>query len=99
MSPALGSINEASIFKPKGVALLEYELEIYSTYGELLFRTTLIENGQPVEGWDGTYNGKEMPQDNYVWKVRAIFDNGTAWGGMEGDSKKINTVGTLVLLR
>lgn len=99
MSPALGSVNEAAIFKPKGVGLLEYELEIYSSYGEMLFRTTLLEDGQPVEGWDGTFKGKEMPQDNYVWKIRAKFDNGTIWSGADGESQEVNTVGTLVLIR
>ncbi len=99
MSPALGDISQASIFMPKGVALIEYELEIYSTYGELLYRTNQLIDGQPAEGWDGTFKGKPMPQDNYVWKIRAIFDNGTSWSGMEGNSEEINTVGTLVLIR
>ncbi|MEZ5023452.1 MAG: PKD domain-containing protein [Chitinophagales bacterium] len=99
MSPALGSNTEASIFLPKGHDLLEYELEIYSTYGELLFRTTALENGIPSEGWDGTFNGKEMPQDNYVWKIQAIFTNGYAWGGPRENSKRKSALGTFVLLR
>lgn len=99
MSPALGSNTEASIFLPKGHDLLEYELEVYSTYGELLFRTTALEDGRPSEGWDGTFNGKEMPQDNYVWKIQAIFNNGYSWGGPGGDSKKRSALGRFVLLR
>ncbi|MEZ5001632.1 MAG: PKD domain-containing protein [Chitinophagales bacterium] len=103
LSPVLGDISEASMFKPKGVALMEYEMEIYSTYGELLFRTDKLEDGQPVEGWDGTYKGKDMPQDNYIWKIKAMFDNGFSWGGNENNSsettKEVHTMGTLVLIR
>jgi PKD repeat protein len=99
MSPVLGAQSQASLFLPKGVGLSEYELEIYSTYGELLWRTTALSGGQPVEGWDGTFKGKPMPQDNYVWKIIAKFDNGLMWQGLEHAGNKFNTMGTFVLIR
>jgi PKD repeat protein len=99
MSPILGEQTQASMFLPKGVGLAEYELEIYSTYGEMLWRTTALSEGQPVEGWDGTFKGKPMPQDNYVWKIIAKFDNGLMWQGLEYGGNKFNTMGTFVLIR
>lgn len=98
-SPVLGSNSDASIFLPKGVALQEYEMEIYSSYGELLHRSTELIDGRPASGWDGNYNGKAMPQDVYVWKIRAIFDNGTSWEGTDVGKGVISTVGTLTLIR
>jgi len=99
MSPVLGAQTQASMFLPKGVGLSEFELEIYSTYGELLWRTTALSGGQPVEGWDGTFKGNPMPQDNYVWKIIAKFDNGLMWQGSEHSGNKFNTMGTFVLIR
>lgn len=49
------------------VAYLNVELlsfEVYNRWGELMFRTTDI-----TKGWDGTYNGKEMPMETYVFIV------------------------------
>lgn len=98
-SPVLGDQSGAAVFLPKGVALSEYELEIYSSYGELLWRNTELVDGRPATGWDGTSNGKSLPQDVYVWKIRAIFDNGLTWEGAEVEKGVRTTVGTLTLIR
>jgi len=98
-SPEVG-IGESAIFKPKGLALKEYRLEIFSTYGQLLFETTALENGQPVEGWDGRWKGTILPQDVYVWKIRAIFTDGKAWPGMKDPKTgKRAVMGSVILLR
>jgi len=98
-SPALGGLSGASVFLPKGVGLVEYEMEIYSSYGELLWRTTDLIDGKPAVGWNGNYNGKELPQDVYVWRIRAQFDNGLSWEGAEVKEGAKSTVGTLTLIR
>ena len=98
-SPIIGSQSDASLFLPKGIGLVSYEMEIYSSYGELLWRTTELSNGQPVEGWNGQFNGKNLPADVYVWKIKATLDNGSVWQGMDyGDGEK-TTIGSLVLIR
>ena len=51
----------------------EYHVEVFSTYGQLLWESSALENGQPTEGWDGRWKGTLLPQDIYVWKIRAIF--------------------------
>lgn len=98
-SPEVGA-GETAIFKPKGLNLKEYRLEIFSTYGQLLWDSDKLEDGKPLEGWDGKYKGTILPQDVYVWKIRAIFNDGRAWEGMK-DSKtgKKAVMGSLVLLR
>lgn len=41
-----------------------------------------------------------MPQDVYVWKIRAIFDDGTFWEGMlDENSGKKSVIGSLILIR
>ena len=98
-SPEVG-VGESAIWKPKGLSMKEYHAEIFSTYGQLLWESSAIENGQPVEAWDGRYKGTLLPQDVYVWKIRVIFTDGKAWDGMK-DSKtgKKAVMGSVVLLR
>jgi|GEM_PF-3699005 PKD repeat protein len=98
-SPEVG-VGESALWKPKGLSLKEYHVQVFSTYGQLLWESTTLENGQPTEAWDGRVKGKILPQDIYVWKIRAIFTDGTAWEGMK-DSKtgKKAIMGSIVLLR
>ena len=74
--------------------LEEYQLEIFDSWGTLLFRTTLLDaSGIPVEGWDGTFKGKAMPQDGYAWRIKAKFRNGSQWNGMIYNQNETGTAG------
>lgn len=98
-APEIG-IGEGGIFKPKALALKEYHLQIFSTYGQLLWESTALIDGQPAEGWDGRFKGTLMPQDVYVWKIRAIFESGKAWEGMaDPKTGKKSIMGSVLLLR
>lgn len=98
-SPEVG-VGESAIWKPKGLSLKEYHVQVFSTYGQLLWESTQLENGQPTEAWDGRLNGKILPQDVYVWKIRAIFTNGKAWEGMKDlKTGKKAIMGSIILLR
>ncbi|MDI1354675.1 MAG: PKD domain-containing protein [bacterium] len=59
------------IFHPNVRGADQYELSIYSRWGELLFETK-----NPKEGWDGYYKGVLCVQDVYVWKVVVTFLDG-----------------------
>lgn len=53
------------IFKPLLFLQVEYyEFWVFNRWGELMFRSTT-----PGNGWDGTFNGKQVPSGNLVWKV------------------------------
>ena len=98
-SPEQG-LGDVRLFKPKGIGLKEYQLQIYSTYGQLLWESTkLDEEGRPAEGWDGIVSNELMPQDVYVWKCSGIFLDGTTWSGEKKDNGEYKTIGSLVLLR
>ncbi|POY36775.1 hypothetical protein C3K47_10490 [Solitalea longa] len=95
-----GSIrNELRSFMPKGVGLKEYRLRIFNTWGELIFETTRIEDGCPADGWDGSFNGKQLPQDVYIWDISAKFINGTEWEGMQYEKGAKKRTGTVHLIR
>lgn len=92
-------LGETTLFLPKGIGLKEYQVQIFSPYGQLIWESTKLDEGQPAEGWDGTFNGNLLPQDVYVWKVKAIFENETLWVGMP-DSKGIyRRMGSVTLIR
>ncbi len=93
MTPGLDN-GEASIFQPKGVGLREFEIAVYSSYGQLLWTsgTAELRDGSPGPGWDGTYKGNPMAQDVFTWQViKAIFEDGSVWDGKR--------VGSLTLIR
>jgi large repetitive protein len=91
MTPSLGN-GQAAVFQPSGVGLKEYEIVMYSSYGQLLWQSNALLDGQPAEYWDGTFKGNLLPQDVYTWEVKkAIFLDGTPWTGKK--------VGSLTLIR
>jgi gliding motility-associated-like protein len=51
--------------------VIEYQLQIYNKWGELLFESKDVNRG-----WDGYYRGQLCKQDVYVWKVVARFVDG-----------------------
>ncbi|MFC2111149.1 PKD domain-containing protein [Bacteroidota bacterium] len=97
-SPDYGS-GEVQTFKPKGIGLKEYHIYIYDGWGNLIWESEELNNTEPAEGWDGRYNGEPLPQDVYVWKIEAIFMDGTPWSGKKYDSGLYKNYGTVTLLR
>jgi gliding motility-associated-like protein len=73
------------IFKPisLGMKSLTY-FKVFNRYGELVFSTT-----QQNVGWDGTYKGKPMDPDVFVWIAE----------GIDYENNKISKQGTVMLIR
>jgi PKD repeat protein len=98
-----GTIQATRIWKPIGVNLASYTAEVYNSQGALLWKSTLLDGkGAPAEGWDGTYNEKLCQQDVYVYKITAVFRDGSVWenldvGEREGLSEPV--YGTITLIR
>jgi len=69
--------DEVSQFKPKGRNMITYEVWIYDNWGNTVWYSNRLENGQPAENWDGTYEGEILKTDNYTWRIKAEFTNGT----------------------
>lgn len=71
-------------FKPQFRGLASMEFYVFSTWGELIFEAKTLE----TSGWDGTLNGKDAPNGNYVY--RAIFQT------RSGESVQRSGVFTLI---
>ena len=64
-------------WKIKGIdeqLLRNFRINIFDRYGKLLKVFSNI-----IEGWDGTYNGHQMPADDY-WYVVNLEDGRTVKG-------------------
>lgn len=72
------------LFRPILLGVTEYQMMVFSRWGELLYETR-----DPDAGWDGYYKGKLCQQDVYVYKIVGKYSNG----------ESINKVGDIHLIR
>ncbi len=94
--------DEVRFFKPKGLNMQEYKMQIYDLWGNLLWESTKLDNnGSPVEYWDGTYKNNLVPPGNYLWKAYAKFRDGTVWSNQpnEKEGEEGVTTGTVYVIR
>lgn len=85
----------AARFQAKGIGLYYYKIQIYDPWsGTCVWSSEALNNGQPAEYWDGKFNGADLPAGNYIWKVKAIFIDGTVWMNEKG-----KTEGNVILIR
>ncbi len=99
-APDLEGAGLANYFLPSGHSMKEYHLRIFDEWGNVIFESTsLDENGIPNEPWDGKHakKGTDLPMGAYVWKIDAIFNDGTKWGEKDNNSKL--PYGTVTLIR
>jgi len=70
-TPNSNNLNDA--FRPEGTNLSKdfYLFQIYDRWGAKIFETR-----NPDVGWDGTMNGKIIPNGAYVWQLKARFYDG-----------------------
>ena len=47
-----------------GIDIYDYELYVYNRWGEVIWETH-----DPSVGWDGTFHGRVLPNDTYIWKA------------------------------
>ncbi len=59
------------IFFPISQGVVEFQIQIFNRWGELIFESNDISIG-----WDGYYKGKLCPQDVYVYQAKATFIDG-----------------------
>jgi len=64
-SPNNDRVND--VFAPRGDCILDYFMYIYDRWGVLLYK-----GNTP---WDGTFNGKGLQEDTYVYKVIITTNN------------------------
>lgn len=61
--------NKNEVFRGygQGIDWGSYQMTIYNRWGQEIFHTNAIENT-----WDGSYKGKQVPSETYVWTVTLL---------------------------
>lgn len=94
---------EVSVFRPKGVNLKSYYIEIVDRWGNPIWSSNKLDSkGSPVESWDGTLHGQLLKAGVYIWKISAQFNDGEVWDGKNaGNNTHLPQVkaGTVTLIR
>jgi PKD repeat protein len=99
--------KEVNLFNAVGSGFESYKMEIYSSWGELLYRTTQLnpDGSIPMDvGWDGKHQFKPgydklLPLDTYIYKIEAKCLNGKDWKEKAGNSSLEKRVGTFQMIR
>jgi gliding motility-associated-like protein len=71
-------------FGPVGEGLVEYKMQVYNRWGNLIFEST-----DTKKQWDGTYMDVLCKQDVYIYKISARGEN----------TQRINKMGEVTLLQ
>jgi len=83
-SPNGDGLND--MFFAKGIDVTSFDMKIFNRWGELFFESTDIN-----KGWDGTLNGKPVPNDVYVW----VMDYTNICTG----KRKVHTMGHVMVYK
>ncbi|WP_268035014.1 PKD domain-containing protein [Algoriphagus sp. PAP.12] len=77
--------NKNQYFRPEHRGIVGIDFYVFNTWGELIYHTDQLED----LGWDGTLNGKQAPNGNYVYKITYETRSGN----------KLDKSGVFVLIR
>ena len=74
-TPNGDGLNDRLFPQRKSSSLIK-SFRIFNRWGELLFEAKDMQPNNPLAGWDGTYQGKAMIPDVYVYVIDALCDTG-----------------------
>ena len=75
-SPNGDGANE--IFYPRGTGLFSIKTaRVFNRWGELVFEKYNIKANDVIGGWDGSYKGKKLASDVFVYMFEIVCDNNT----------------------
>jgi hypothetical protein len=94
-------IEGVNVFRPVGVNLQKYKIEVFDSWGHILWESSLLDaDGRPVESWNGRKSNGDLYQSGtYAWKINAIFIDGTVWEGSDIGKGEYKSIGTVTLIR
>ncbi|MDQ2720947.1 MAG: PKD domain-containing protein [Bacteroidota bacterium] len=67
------------VFYPRGSGVFKIKnLKIFNRWGELVFERSNFNANDASSGWDGSYNGKKLPPDVFVYMLEVTCENNTS---------------------
>jgi len=83
-TPNGDGMNDRFYVSGKGLANIQL-FEVYNRWGELVYHVENISPNDPASGWDGTYKGKVLEPDVFVYVVKATCALGGTQFSYKGD--------------
>ncbi len=77
-TPNKDGVNDIFYPRGKGIRTISY-FRIYDRWGELLFERRNFNINDKNMGWDGTYLGKDLPTDVFVYSAEMVCDGGESF--------------------
>jgi gliding motility-associated-like protein len=74
-TPNGDGINDIFMVRGTGITTLQ-AFRVYNRWGQVMFERTNVSVNDKTFGWDGNFNGTQLPPDVYVWTVEAFCENG-----------------------
>ena len=65
-TPNGDGVNDLFFPSGEGIDMSQYTMQIFDRWGELIYSTS-----DASQGWDGTYKGKALETNTFVWKIVA----------------------------
>lgn len=76
-SPNNDGMND--VFYPRGTGLFSIsKFRIFNRWGELIFEQKGIKANDVSKGWNGTFKGKKLNPDVFIYTVEVLCENNTA---------------------
>lgn len=73
-SPNGDGMND--VFYPRGKGLFKIRsMKIFNRWGEIVFSKSEFAANDASAGWNGTFNGKQLTADVYVYTIEVVCDN------------------------
>ena len=92
--------HKVNCFKPIGTGLKSCDMSIYDLWGNLVWQAKCDDDLESFEGWNGkSKNGTPLPVGVYIWRIWAVFQDGTEWKGNPDEKGKCRTEGNITILR
>ena len=73
-SPNGDGVNDVFYVRGKGLSTVQ-SMRIFNRWGQLVFEKKEFAPNDPSVGWDGTFGGKKMPSDVYIYTIEVICEN------------------------
>lgn len=74
-TPNGDGMNDIFMVRGNGVTTLK-SFRVYNRLGQIMFEKNNATVNDKANGWDGSFNGVQLPPDVYVYTVEAYCDNG-----------------------
>lgn len=66
------------VFYPRGTGLFSIKTaRVFNRWGEVVYEKADFTANVPSAGWDGTYKGKKLTPDVYIYVIEILCDNNT----------------------